>query len=638
MRTGLEGLITASEVFPAAIIVTDSSGRILLANRQTEVLFGYSREELAGQRIELLVPERFRSGHVQHRQGYNAAPRTRLMGLGLDLSARRKDGSEFPVEISLSTAPSEAGMLVVSMIHDISARKTAEEELRLSEERNRSLVENAVMGIYRADPSGRILDANSALAGMLGYRSPEELIGSGAHSRMFEDPEEQSRVVEQLRDEGRIHGFDVVWRSREGNSLTVRLSGQAVRDADGITGFEMIAEDVTQRRALEEQLRHSQKMEGIARLADSIVHDFNNLMAVISTQGELVLEQLAGQPLGRDVQMMVSAAEKAAALTRQLLAFSRRQELAARVFSMNRLIADMDQMLQRLLGSHIHLAVLPAPDLGNVSADPGQMEQVLLNLVVNARDAMPGGGTLTIETANADFDSDYGRDHLDVTPGPHVMLAVSDTGTGMTEEVRTRIFEPFFTTKPAGKGTGLGLSTVYGIVRQSGGHIWVYSELGKGSAFRVYLPRVDAAVTAAAVEQAPASEGGRQERILLVEDEEGLRQSIRTLLEKSGFVVFAAGSAGEAARVCDEVDGRVDLVLTDIGLPGVRGTELVRQLHSRYPGLRVLYMSGFGENAFGPEEISQVSGRLVQKPFKRQTLLQVLNQTLRERRDGPVKE
>jgi PAS domain S-box-containing protein len=625
METSLEKLIEASEVFPAAIIVADSTGAILRANRQTEVLFGYSREELTGQRIELLAPERLRDLHIRHRHAYQASPHTRRMGLGIDLMARRKDGSEFPVEISLSPITEDHGTLVVAMIHDISVRKSVEEELKRSEERYRSLVENAVFGIYRTNSHGQFIHANPALCSILGYESQEELLAKDLRHDIFPDPGHWAQLTEKFRRHNRIDGMDVVWKRKDEKPVTVRLNGVAMRDTLGeICGYEMIAEDVTQRRILEEQLLQSQKMEGIARLAGSIVHDFNNLMAVIAAQGELVLDQMGEHPLRKDIELMASTAEKAAALTGQLLAFSRRQELETRILNLNRLVAGMDQMLQRLLGEDVKLAFVLEPDLENVSADPGRMEQVIMNLVVNARDAMPSGGKLTIETANVELDAFYAREHLDVTPGRHVMVAVSDTGVGMSADVRARIFEPFFTTKPTGQGTGLGLSTVYGIVRQSGGHIWVYTEPGQGTTFRVYLPSVDVPAEEGSREQSPVltTQGGKT--ILLIEDEERLRESIRTVLERAGYTVLAASDGVEAIQICRERSRPVDLVLTDVGLPRIRGPEVVQQLQELYPNLQAIYMSGFGDNAFKPNEARQLSGRLLQKPFRKDVLLQKL--------------
>ena len=629
MQSSLEQFIKAAEVFPAAIVIADAEGRIVLVNGKTEAMFGYQRDELIGQTIEILIPERYRDRHVHHRYDYNSAPRTRLMGLGLDLVGRRKNGDEFPIEVSLSPAETDAGMLIISMVHDITARKHAEEERKQSEERYRSLFENAVFGIFRSTPAGYFIDANPALCSMLGYDSVEQLLEKGSTFDVFHNASQRLALLEELNRHDRIAGFDAVWKRRDGKPVTVRLSGRTVRNTRGeISAFEMLAEDVTHRLTLEEQLRHSQKMEAIGRLADSIVHDFNNLMAVISAQSELVLDLEDLSSIRHETEVIMTTAERAAALTKQLLAFSRKQEIEAKVFSLNDVVRNVDQMLGRLLMEDIELKTALAPDLGNVLADPGQIEQVVMNLVVNARDAMPNGGKLTVETSNIELDTFYARDHLDVVPGPYVILAVSDTGVGISPEVRSRIFEPFFTTKPTGHGTGLGLSTVYAIVKKVHGHVWFYSELGQGTTFKIYLPRVNKPVEMIRRDKTPVQTTANVATILLVEDEERLQRSIRQMLEKAGYIVLPASHGIEALRILEEHDGRIDLVLTDIGLPHIRGPELVERLKTRLPNIAVLYMSGFGEDGLRPDEASELSGRFVQKPFRKDTLLRKLEHTL----------
>jgi PAS domain S-box-containing protein len=629
MQSSLEQFVKAADVFPAAIVIADAEGRIVLVNGKTEAMFGYQRDELIGQTIETVIPERYRDRHVHHRHDYNTAPHTRLMGLGLDLVGRRKSGDEFPIEVSLSPAQTDTGRLIVSMVHDITARKHAEEERKQSEERYRSLFENAVFGIFRSTPAGHFIDANPALCSMLGYDSVEQLLEKGSTFDVFHNASQRLALLEELHRNDRISGFDAVWKRKDGKPVTVRLSGRTVRNTRGeISAFEMLAEDVTHRLTLEEQLRHSQKMEAIGRLADSIVHDFNNLMAVISAQSELVLDLEDLSSIRQETEVIVNTAERAAALTNQLLAFSRKQEIEPKVFSLNDVVRNVDQMLGRLLMEDIELKTALAPDLGNVLADPGQIEQVVMNLVVNARDAMPNGGKLTVETSNIELDTFYARDHLDVIPGSYVILAVSDTGVGISPEVHSRIFEPFFTTKPAGHGTGLGLSTVYAIVKKVHGHVWFYSELGQGTTFKVYLPRVNKPVEMIRRDKTPVRTTANMATILLVEDEERLQRSIRQLLEKAGYIVLPASHGIEALRILEEHDGRIDLVLTDIGLPQIRGPELVERLKIRLPNIAVLYMSGFGEDGLRPDEASELSGRFVQKPFRKDTLLRKLELTL----------
>jgi two-component system, cell cycle sensor histidine kinase and response regulator CckA len=531
--------------------------------------------------------------------------------------------------VSLSPAETDAGMLIISMVHDITARKHAEEERKHSEERYRSLFENAVFGIFRSTPAGYFIDANPALCSMLGYDSVEQLLEKGSTFDVFHNASQRLALLEELHRNDRISGFDAVWKRRDGKPVTVRLSGRTVRNAGGeISAFEMLAEDVTLRLTLEEQLRHSQKMEAIGRLADSIVHDFNNLMAVISAQSELVLDLQDLSSIRQETEVILTTAEKAAALTKQLLAFSRKQEIESKVFSFNDLLRNVDQMLGRLLSEDIELKTALAPDLGNVLADPGQIEQVVMNLVVNARDAMPNGGELTIQTSNVELDTFYARDHLDVIPGPYVILSVSDTGVGISAEVRSRIFEPFFTTKPAGHGTGLGLSTVYALVKKAQGHVWFYTELDRGTTFKIYLPRVDKPAEVIRRDKTSVRDTENVGTILLVEDEERLQRSIGQILERAGYIVLPAPHGAGALRILEEHDGRIDLVLTDIGLPHMRGPELVERLKSRCPNIAVLYMSGFGEDGLRPDEASELSGRFIQKPFRKDTLLRKLEQTL----------
>jgi PAS domain S-box-containing protein len=629
MKSSLEQFIRAAEIFPTSILISNAEGRIVLVNGKTETMFGYQRDELIGQTIETLLPERCRDRHVRHRQDYNLAPHARLMGLRQNLVGRRKDGDEFPIEVSLSPADTDAGRLIISMVNDISARNKAEEEGKHSAERYRSLFQNAVFGIFRSTPAGYFTDANPALCSMLGYSSAEELLQKGSTFDVYQNSSQRLAVLEELNRHDRITGFDAVWKRRDGKPVTVRLSGHTARNAQGeISAFEMLAEDVTQRVTLEEQLRHSQKMEAIGRLADSIVHDFNNLMAVISAQSELVLDLEDLSSIRQETKVIQTTAERAAGLTKQLLAFSRKQEIEPKVFSLNDILRNVDQMLGRLLSEDIELKTVLAPALGNVLADPGQIEQVVMNLVVNARDAMPNGGALTIETSNVDVDAFYARDHLDVAPGPYVILAVSDTGVGISAEVRSRIFEPFFTTKPAGHGTGLGLSTVYAIVKKVHGHVWFYTELGRGTTFKIYLPHVDKPVEVIQRDKTPIRDTDNVGTILLVEDEKRLQRSIGQILERAGYIVLSASHGDGALRIFEEHQGRIDLVLTDVGLPHMRGRELVERLKSRHANIAVLYMSGFGEGGLRPEEASALSGRFIQKPFRKDTLLRQIEQSL----------
>ena len=404
---------------------------------------------------------------------------------------------------------------------------------------------------------------------------------------------------------------------KDGAPVMVRISGRAIANGEGGGNFEIFMEDVTETRTLELQLRQAQKMEAIGRLAGGIAHDFNNLLMVISGYSEFLLERLGPDPqLRGPAQEIANATQRATALTRQLLAFSRKQMLAPKVLDLNEVVAENLKMLTRMIGEDIDLVMVPGPGLGAVRADPGQIDQVIMNLAVNARDAMPQGGKLTIETANVRLDENFARTHAPLTAGDYVMLAISDTGVGMDRETQSRIFEPFFTTKGA-KGTGLGLSTVYGIVKQSGGFIFVDSQPERGTAFRAYFPRVNGREEAVAAQDSlglPRPDRG-EETILLVEDETHLRRLARQYLEKQGYKVLEAEDGAAALQIVDGYRGPIHLLLTDVVMPGMNGRELATNIAKLLPDLRVLYMSGYSENAVGHDGTLDAGVSLLQKPF-----------------------
>jgi len=497
------------------------------------------------------------------------------------------------------------------------ALRATQESLRRSERNFRSLVTNAPYGICRCDSAGQLLDVNPALLSMLGYSSARELVGKHIGA-LYLDTHHWFELADYLRSGAPFNGLIAEWRRKDGTSTVVRASGRTVSDGDKRTAFELFAEDVTERRALEQQLRQSQKMEAIGRLAGGIAHDFNNLLMVISGYSEFLLDRLGSDPsLRGPAQEIAGASQRASSLTRQLLAFSRKQMLAPKILDLNGVVTENLKMLTRVIGEDIDLVMVPAPTLGAVRADAGQIEQVIMNLAVNARDAMPTGGKLTIETSNVSLDEDYARFHAPLRPGDYVMLAISDTGLGMDSETQSHIFEPFFTTKGP-KGTGLGLSTVYGIVKQSGGYIWVYSEPGKGTTFKIYLPRVaDLAETPALAvtpEESTATEPGT-ETILLAEDEANLRYLARQFLEKQGYRVLEAADGAVAMQIAVAHEGVIHLLLTDVIMPGMNGRELAQRISEIRPQTKVLYMSGYTENVIGHNGTLEAGVRLLQKPF-----------------------
>jgi len=573
-----------------------------------------------------------------------ARPRTELLGkrveevLGLDaarplagplrrvLSTGVPESLEYPLPLAdgehwflgrLTRLPGiDGGPDTVCMgVTDITERKRAEEALRVSEAEHRGLIERAPLGIYRTTPEGRILAANAAFARMLGYDDPEELTGLDMARDVYASPEERARLLSQLGQQDDF-AIEAQWKRRDGAAVVARLNVHAVRGpAQRIQCFEGLAEDVTQQRSLEAQYRQAQRLEAVGRLAGGVAHDFNNILTAITGYSELLLSDLAADDRRRsDVEEIRAAAQRAAVLTRQLLAFSRRQVFQVSVLDLNTVVRTLDRMLRRLIGEDVRLELALSEGLGAVRADPAQMEQVVMNLAVNARDAMPAGGRLTIETANVVLDESYARVHRGAAPGRFVMLAMSDTGIGMDAETQSHIFEPFFTTKEPSKGTGLGLATVYGIVKQSGGNVWVYSEPGRGATFRLYIPRVDEQPEDLAQQAAVAVAGGH-ETVLLAEDDAMVREVVAQALEKKGYRVLRASDGPMALDLARGHSARIALLATDLVMPGMTGRELALALLAERPDLRVIYMSGYADDAVVRHGVLEKGLHYLQKPF-----------------------
>lgn len=523
-------------------------------------------------------------------------------------------------------------LCMLSVTRDITARKHAEEELRRSEANFRSLVEDAPFGIFRATLEGRILQANPALVRMLGYDSEAELCKLNLASDIYQDPRQRQRLIDEHTQKDEFRNVEVQWKRKDGKTITVLLRGRRrVTGSDNaLTYYEEFAEDITERRVLERQLLQSQKMEAIGRLAGGVAHDFNNLLGVVLGHTE-ILEEHADRDsrLRRSVEAIRSATNRASSLTMQLLAFSRKQVVAPKILDLNASVREIEKLLHRVIGEDIELILRLHPHLSTIQMDPGQLDQILMNLVVNARDAMPQGGKLIVETTDVTLDEPYVGQHLGASTGAFVQLSISDTGCGMDQETLSHVYEPFFTTKEKGKGTGLGLSTVYGIVKQAGGYIMAYSELGRGSTFKVYFPLVHGVPETARSSERRAEIPGGSETVLLVEDETALRELTRVLLEKAGYTVLEARNVEDAIRFAENGERKIDLLLTDVVMPGMDGHELSHRLASHRPALKILYMSGYADDVVANRGgIHNRGTTLLQKPFSRAALLGKVREVL----------
>ena len=493
-------------------------------------------------------------------------------------------------------------------------------------------VEQGAEAIMITDTAGAIQYVNPSFERITGYLRDEvvgqnpRVLRSGKHDDAF------YRSMWRTLARGDVWTGSFINRRRDGSLYTQEATISPVRDSGGeIVNYVCAGRDVTRERDLEEQLRQSQKMEAVGQLAGGIAHDFNNLLTAIMGNSELLLGNMERDDTRRaDVEEIRHAGARATALTRQLLAFSRRQVLEPAILDLNSVVENVSKMLQRLIGEQIELITTLEPDLGQVNADPGQIEQVVLNLALNARDAMPDGGTLLIETANSELDEEYGGTDVRVAPGPYVMIAVSDSGQGMDELTRSRIFEPFFTTKESGKGTGLGLSTVYGIVKQSNGYIWVYSEPSQGTTFKIYLPRSEEAEAASQPHPAQAVERvhGGGETALLVEDDDGVRAVVRRTLESGGYVVLEARTVEDALRLAEKHPGVIDFLITDLVMPELSGRELAALVARRRPSIRVLFMSGYSDSAVLGRGMLTADMEFLAKPFTQDRLLDKVRRVL----------
>jgi PAS domain S-box-containing protein len=554
-----------------------------------------------------------------------------------NLKLETKDKKLIDVEFVSNIYLVDGKKVIQCNIRNITERKQAEEALGRSEKKFYELFNEAPVGYFEYDHQGRINSVNRTVLEMLGYKI-EEIIGQPVWKFVVEEDEGRHQILAKLA--GTVppaQGLELTYRRKDGTTCPALIEDRLLKDSEGkIIGMRSTIQDITEQKrmekekaVLEEQLRQSQKMEAMGRLAGGIAHDFNNLLTVIKGYSQLSLLDLKkGDPKGKGIEEIQKATQRATDLIRQLLAFSRRQVMEMKTIDLNSLLRDLDQMLRRVIGEDIVLVTLLAEDLGSVKADPGQMEQVLMNLVVNSRDAMPSGGKLTIETANVQLDEEYTRMHREVRPGRYVVLSVSDTGIGMTPEVKERIFEPFFTTKGNEKGTGLGLSTAYGIVKQSGGDIWVYSEPGKGTTFKIYLPCVEGPLEEwkerVVEEEMPHGE----ETILIVEDNDEVRQLAMQVLERQGYRVLEAANGNETLRICKEYKDKIHLMVSDVVMPGMSGRELAEQIKSLHPEIKVLYTSGYADERIIHYGVLREGVNYIQKPFTMEGLARKVREAI----------
>jgi len=612
----------------SGILIVGDDYKLVEVNEQVGRIFGRSTNEIVGRDFRELLDEDARElvekNYRRRIRGEDAPSR-------YEFKIVRKDGARRIVELNAALVKdSRDRRWIIGQLLDITERKKALENLRRSEEKLRRVFQVSPLGIGLIQ-GRRMVWHNEAISRMLGY-APEELQGKDARMLYASDKEYQrvGEVIQSLRHKKRSAEVETRWVRKDGSVFDCHIRYAMMDPEADDSPVLYIAEDITQRKEaekerkrLQEQVYRAQKMEAIGLLAGGVAHDFNNILTAIMGNAELALLNLERdrRAASQNIEEILKAGQRASALTRQLLAFSRKELIRPEVLDMNGVVRDLEKMLRRLIGEDIELLMFYAPDLRKVKIDPGQLEQILLNLTVNARDAMPKGGQLIIETANADLDEIYFREHgVEERPGAYVRLSVSDTGIGMDPEIQKRIFDPFFTTKEKGQGTGLGLSTVYGIVKQNGGFIWAYSEKGKGTTFKVYFPSVGEEIALKSEEKSQDALPGGTETLLVVEDDPALRKIIREILQERGYTVWTARSGKEALEYVQSQKGAFDLLLTDVVMPGMTGKELAEVMKVKIPGVKILYMSGYTGEIIAQHGILEKDVFFIQKPFTKEEL------------------
>jgi len=609
------------------ITIFSPDGIILYETPSIERILGYTTEELIGKNVFGLV-------HPDDLPRVVDAISRGITTPGsvdrLEFRFRHKDGSWRYFEgvgKNLLDDPNIKGIIVNS--RDITEHKRAEEVLKVSESKYRTLIENIPQKIFLKDKNSVYISCNENYANDLKI-APDDITGKTDFDFYPRELAEKYRADDKrIMESGNTEELEEMY-VQDGQKVTVYTVKTPVRDEESnIIGVLGIFRDITERKRLEGMLLQSQKMETVGKLAGGIAHDLNNILTVITSYAGFVNDALQpNDPIREDIGEVLKASTRATVLIRQLLAFSRRQVIKSQVVNLNDLIPNMDNMLRRLIGEDIKLVTLPSPELGFVKVDPGQIEQVIVNLAVNARDAMPHGGTLTIETANVLLDQEYVSRHPGAVPGMHVMLAITDTGIGMSDDVKKHLFEPFFTTKDVGKGSGLGLATVYGIIKQHKGTIWVYSEKGKGATFKIYLPRIEEAAEETLKDGQLSHLPRGKETVLVVEDEMPVRSAAVRILHRLGYTVLEAGNGEEALRLVQNNTSEIHLLLADVVMPRMNGKELADQLKAVRPGLKILFMSGYTDNTIMDNGVFTESAAYLQKPFSEVTLAHKIRELL----------
>ncbi len=627
LRASEQRYQTLADHSPTGIFHTDADGRILYVNRKWSEITGLAAGQVRGQdwirglqpadRVRAVGDWRLGSGDpVPLREG--------------EFRTLRPDGRSVWMVVNAVALHDEEGAIsgYVGTVIDVTERRRAEQTIRRSEEKYRAVFEGSKDTIYISTPEGQLVDINPAGVELFGYDSKAEMLRLDVARHLYLRPEDRQHVVDRLSRDGVIKDLELEVKRKNGDRLTVLATATAVRDDHGkIFAFRGILRDVTGQRELERQLQQAQKMEALGRLAGGVAHDFNNLLTAIIGYADLaLLTTPPGDGAHGHCLEIKAAAQRGGDLTRQLLAVSRRQMLQPKVLSLNDVVLGMEALLRRLIGEHIELVSDLEPELGAVRADPGQLEQVLLNLVINARDAMPDGGTLNLRTRNVEIEPGAVQAPVGLSPGAHVWLLVEDTGVGIEDAIRDRVFEPFFTTK-RGVGSGLGLATVYGIVQQSGGRIELESAAGQGSAFGIYLPRVEGKPQPLVAPAVPARAAPGSETILLVEDEQAVRQALARFLRTQGYRVLTAADGVAGLETARQHEGAIDLLLSDVVMPRMNGLELARRLLRERGDLKVLLMSGYAETGHVADDaLEPPESAFLQKPFTTEALAVRLRQ------------